>query len=863
MGAGDNNITRKILNKISATIVADISIDKAQNKVYNNAINYTGYTMIKNYSVTGMTCTACSSGIERALLKLGGVKTCEVSLMGKSLKIDFDESVIIEDKIFACVKSLGYGIYTENKINSGTEKARDKFLFIRMVVSLCLLAPLMYVSMGHMLNAPLPSFLDPVKSPNGFCLYQLIISAVIVGLNYEYFTKGFMASVLRAPNMDTLVSLGSGVSFIYSAVITVLVFCGNFGLHTQLYFESAAMIVALVDVGKWLEEKSKRRTGDEIEKLLNLAPDSVTLEIDGKQAVRSVRDIKVGDIIIVKQGEYIPVDGVILDGNSFIDKSAITGESVPVEVSVGDFITSAALNKSGIIKLRAERVGEQTTLAKIVKMVREAGASKAPIQKFADKVAGVFVPVVTILALLTFVIWLLIDGAFVPKHCITYAISVLVVSCPCALGLATPVAIMTATGRGAALGILYKDAENLQKLCSVNCVLLDKTATLTEGKPKVCDFVVFDGEVEKLLAIASGIEQNSNHPLARCIVEYASDSVKVENFIYTVGKGAESDFDGKHYALGNEKLVGCTDKKILSRVKELEGEGKTVLYLSENGKTVALFALRDNLKTGSFEAVKLLKDRGMRVAMLTGDNQTVAKTVAKSVGIEEYLAEVLPEDKLTAVTNVQKVGGVVAMVGDGINDSPALKQADVGIAMGSGTDVAIDSAGAVLISEDIRAIDTLFDLSRKTVRNVKQNLFWAFFYNAVMIPVAGGAFAWLNFTFNPMIAAACMSLSSLFVVGNALRLLAYKNKRLEKIENSNTEKEEEGMKKIVHIEGMCCEHCAKRVVNALSTVGGVISADVKLKKNIAVLRSREPLSNEEITEVVVKAGYSVSSIEDK
>lgn len=745
--------------------------------------------MLSNrYIVTGMTCSACSAGIERALNKLDGITLCEVNLMSKTLKVEFDEKKLNELQIFDCVKSLGYGIYNEGEEPIKKSVKYDKVLFIRFILSVCILIPLMYVSMGHMVGAPIPNFLNPMHgNAKWFSLYQLILSSAIIGINYAFFKNGIVAIFKGVPNMDTLVSLGSGVSFLYSLVLTILVFIGSASgnmqfieLHMELHFESAATILTLVTVGKWLEEKSKAKTGGEIEKLLRLAPDSVTIEENGEQKQTSVKQVKVGDILVVKQGEYIPVDGKVIFGNGFVDKCAITGESLPVEVGIGDSVTSATLVKSGIIKIRAERIGEETTLSKIINLVKEAGASKAPIQKFADKVAGVFVPTVTALSLLTFVAWLMIDGGFNPSHSVTYAISVLVVSCPCALGLATPVAIMTATGKGASLGILYKDAENLQKLCDINCVLLDKTATLTEGKPKVTDIEVLEGEKEELLRIACGIEKNSNHPLAKCVIDYVVESVEVQNFEYIVGQGATATYKGEKYFLGNVKLinsVAMTDG-IKEKATMLSTQGKTVLYLSNSKNVLALIGVADTLKEGSSQAISLLKSRGMRVAMLTGDEEKCAKYVADGVGIEEYVSEVMPEDKLNSVLNIQKAGGTVAMVGDGINDSPALKQADVGIAMGSGTDIAIDSAGVVLMSEDLRTLDTVFDLSKVTVRNIKENLFWAFFYNVIMIPVAAGIFSAINFTFNPTYAALCMSLSSLFVVGNALRLLLYKNKNL-------------------------------------------------------------------------------------
>ena len=821
--------------------------------------------MVKKYSVTGMTCSACSSGIERAMGRLDGVSSCEVSLMAKSMKVDFDESVVSEEKIFSVVKELGYGIYNEGEQPEGKAQNRDNKLFIRFIISVCLLAPLLYVSMGHMIKAPVPFFLNPHKGyGQWFALYQCILAAAVIAVNFSFFKNGIVAVFKHVPNMDTLVALGSGASFIYSLVLTVLIFVGNSngnpswsGLYSDLHFESAATILALVTVGKWLEEKSKKKTGTEIEKLLKLAPDTVTVECDGVRKSVPVKEVKVGDIVVVKQGEYVPVDGIITDGHGFVDKCAVTGESLPVEVTSGDAVTSAAIVTNGVLKIRAERVGDQTTLSKIIEMVREAGASKAPIQKLADKIAGIFVPVVTAIALITLLVWLLIDGGFRAEHCVTYAISVLVVSCPCALGLATPVAIMTATGKAASLGILYKDAESLQRVCGINSVLLDKTATLTLGKPQVTDVCVFGCDREEILKIACGIERNSNHPLAKCVVEYVGDGAEVSDFSYIVGQGARAVYGGEIYSLGNIKLV--TGVKISKEVKDsaanLSAQGKTVLYMADSKRVVALIAVADVIKEGSGQAISMLKDRNMKIAMLTGDEIKTAQAVAASVGIDDFVAEVMPEDKLNAVVNLQNAGGCVAMVGDGINDSPALKQADVGIAMGSGTDVAIDSADVILVGEDLRTLDTVFDLSRATVRNIKENLFWAFIYNVVMIPVAAGAFSALGFSFNPMIAALCMSLSSLFVVGNALRLLRYRNKKIIK--------EDKYMKKIIHIEGMCCEHCAKRVENALSAVSDVVSADVKLKKKAAVVRSREEIDEAEISKVISEAGYTVTAIDNK
>lgn len=832
--------------------------------------------MEKNYDITGMTCSACSSGIERAVSKIEGVNGVEVSLMGKSMRLDFNEAVLDEQSVIDCVVSLGYGIYDEGEAPAEKAENGDKTLFVRFIISVCILAPLLYVSMGHMVYFPLPFFLDPSKGyAQWFALYQCVLTAAVIGVNYKFFTKGFMALIKRVPNMDTLVALGAGVSFIYSLVLTVLVFIGAYNgnsewyaMHMDLHFESAATILTLVTVGKWLEEKSKKKTGDEIEKLLRLAPDTVTIEVDGERKQVPVKSVKAGDICVVMQGDYVPVDGVVCEGHGFIDKSAITGESMPVEVTAGDRVTTASVNTGGVIKVRAEKVGGQTTLAQIIKMVRHAGASKAPIQKFADKIAGVFVPAVTAISLLTFVIWLLVDGAFVPSHCVTYAISVLVVSCPCALGLATPVAIMTATGKAASLGVLYKDADSLQRTRELNCILLDKTATITEGKPRVSDFIAFGGDESFLKSVAGGIESNSNHPLAKCIAEYCGGGAEVENFEYIIGHGAKAAYNGVNYCLGNRALLDGIKlpAKVADKAEELAAEGKTVTFLADEKNVLAVIAVTDAVKPTSAEAIALLKKRGIKLAILTGDGEVAAKAVAASVGLDDYVAEVLPEDKLKAVENMQNLGGVVAMVGDGINDSPALKKADVGIAIGDGTDVAIDSAGVVLVGGDLRALDTAVDLSRATVRNIKQNLFWAFFYNVVMIPVAAGALSPAGLHFNPMLAALCMSLSSLFVVFNALRLLLYKNKNLKSDPVGEGEKiisEDGSMKKIVTIEGMCCEHCAKRVEKALSAVEKVVSADVKLKKNLAVVRSRDEVSDVEITKVVEEAGYKVVSIESK
>ncbi len=832
--------------------------------------------MKEKYSVTGMTCSACSSGIERTVNKLNGVEKAEVSLMGESMTVVFDEAVVTREEIFSAVESLGYEIAPYAEAATQAKKPQPNILKKRFLISIFFLLPLMYCGMGGMMGLPVP--------PNEYnYVIQAVLSLAVIVINFKFFTSGAKALIKRVPNMDTLVALGSAVSWIYSAVLTVLYFIN--GWHAHLYFESAAMILALVTLGKWLEEKSKRKTGEEVEKLIALMPNTVTVERGGAQQTITFSELAVGDVLVVKQGDYIPVDGRIIEGHCFIDRAAITGESLPIEVAEGDLVTSADIVKSGFIKVLAEKVGADTTLSQIVKMVKEAGASKAPIQKIADKIAGIFVPVVCLISLATLIIWLAITGDV--GKAANFAISVLVISCPCSLGLATPVAIMASTGRGMAMGVLYKDAEALQKAKDVNCVLLDKTATLTEGKPSVTDFACVSGSKEQALAIAFAIEAHSNHPLAECIKEYAvinkAQNVFVENYRYEMGKGAVAEYGGESYYLGSSRLLGG---KVANACKKYESkyaaEGKTVVFLATQKELVAVFAIADTLKDTSVEAIKMLKERGVRTAMLTGDSKNVAGAIAEKVGIQEYFAEALPEDKAKAVERVRSVGGFVAMVGDGINDSPALKSADVGVAMGTGTDIAIDSADVVLVGGDLRAVSTMIDLSKATVRNIKQNLFWAFFYNVVAIPVAAGALECLGVTLDPMIAAACMSLSSLFVVTNALRLTCFGKKKtgknsLKNDENqadfvpqndenvvdendNNDSKVNASMKKTMKIEGMMCKHCVAHVTKALLGVEGVETVEVSLEAGEAVVCASNEIADEVLTVAIVDAGYEVKEI---
>ncbi len=806
--------------------------------------------MKEKFSVTGMTCTACSAGIERTLRRKEGIESADVSLMGESMQVSYAPNKITREEIVGTVVALGYGaaLYDEHVVQA--QKPQPDRLKKRFFLSLVFLLPLMYFSMGGMFGLPQPN----VKISTTI---QAVLTVAVIVIDFKFFTSGIRALLKKVPNMDTLVAMGAGVSFVYSLVFTVLLYLEKVSVHTHLFYESATMILTLVTLGKWLEEKSKRKTGEEIEKLIQLMPNTVTVLRDGKEKTIAFSEIVVGDTLIVKQGEYVPVDGSVVEGHAFVDRAAITGESMPVELSMGNRVTGADVVKSGYIHLKAEKVGADTTLSQIVKMVKEAGASKAPIQKLADKIAGIFVPAVTLIAAMTFLLWLAFTKDI--ARAANYAISVLVISCPCSLGLATPVAVMAATGRGMSMGILFKDAEALQKAKDINCVLLDKTATLTVGKPIVTDFEPLQGEEPFLLSLAEGIERHSNHPIAECVRAYAetrtAGRLDVEDYVYETGKGARVRYQGNQYVLGNRRLLGKTqEKKSYALEKKYSMQGKTAVFLADEKKVLAVFAVADTLKEESKAVISSLKTKGIRVGMLTGDNENVAKAIADEVGIEDYFAEALPEDKAAAVQRIRSVGGYVAMVGDGVNDSPALKEADLGIAMGNGTDIAMETADVVLSRGDLRLVEQTISLSRAAIKNIKQNLFWAFFYNCVAIPVAAGVFAFAGLSLNPMIGAACMSLSSLLVVTNALRLRYFGK---EKKQNNKTE---DDMKKTLKIEGMMCQHCVAHVTKALQGVEGVASVEVNLKKKTAIVELTQEVANETFVAAIAEAGYEVKSI---
>ena len=753
----------------------------------------------------------------------------------------------------------------------------------RLIASFCFLIPLFYISMGHMMGAPLPAILLGDENVMIFALTQLFLTIPVLIINKKYFVVGFKALWNKAPNMDSLIALGSAASVIYSvfAIYSMAYAMGHGDLMTahhygmELYFESAAMILTLITVGKYMETCSKGKTSEAISKLMDLAPKTATVLRGGVEQEIPVEEVVKGDTIIVKPGQRIPVDGKIIEGFSAVDESAITGESIPVEKQVGDTVIGATVNKSGYFRMTATRVGKDTTLSQIIALVEEAGASKAPIAKLADKVSGVFVPVVITIAVLAAVIWF-VAGNQPFSFALSIGIAVLVISCPCALGLATPTAIMVGTGKGAEYGILVKSAESLEIAHQVQTVVLDKTGTLTEGKPVVTDVVLAKGILRnRLLKQAAAVEALSEHPLAEAIVAYAKEKEvafeKAENLTATAGQGVEADVAGKHILAGNLKMMqerGIQLGEWEAKAVELAEAGKTPLFFAENETFLGIVALADTLKPTSKAAVDAFHQMGIEVVMLTGDNKRTAQAIAKELDIQ-VIAEVLPQDKEREVRRLQEQGKKVAMIGDGINDAPALMRADVGVAIGAGTDVAMESADIILMKSDLMDAVTAIELSHATIRNIKENLFWAFFYNACGIPLAAGVFyPFLEWKLNPMFAAAAMSFSSAFVVGNALRLRLFRPKYAktttalpkEDVQKELNHKEEIGMKKVLKIEGMMCNHCTGRVEKALNDLDGV-TAEVSLEGKSATVTLSKDVSDETLVQTVTDAGYEVVDIQ--
>lgn len=844
--------------------------------------------MKQKFDVTGMTCSACSAHVEKSVSKLEGVQCVNVNLLQNSMVVEYDDNALGTTDIIHAVESGGYGASVQggNKTQEAPKNVAAEEMHHmkrRLIASFCFLIPLFYISMGHMMGAPLPAILLGDENVMIFALTQLFLTIPVLIINKKYYVVGFKALWNRAPNMDSLIALGSAASVVYSvfAIYSMAYAMGHGDLMTahhygmELYFESAAMILTLITVGKYMETRSKGKTSEAISKLMDLAPKTATVLRDGVEQEIPVEEVVTGDTIIVKPGQRIPVDGKIIEGFSAVDESAITGESIPVEKQVGDTVIGATVNKSGYFRMTATRVGKDTTLSQIIALVEEAGASKAPIAKLADKVSGVFVPVVITIAVLAAVIWF-VAGNQPFSFALSIGIAVLVISCPCALGLATPTAIMVGTGKGAEYGILVKSAESLEIAHQVQTVVLDKTGTLTEGKPVVTDVVLAKGILRnRLLKQAAAVEALSEHPLAEAIVAYAKEKEvpfeKAENLTATAGQGVEADVAGKHILAGNLKMMqerGIQLGEWEAKAVELAEAGKTPLFFAENETFLGIVALADTLKPTSKAAVDAFHQMGIEVVMLTGDNKRTAEAIAKELDIQ-VIAEVLPQDKEREVRRLQEQGKKVAMIGDGINDAPALMRADVGVAIGAGTDVAMESADIILMKSDLMDAVTAIELSHATIRNIKENLFWAFFYNACGIPLAAGVFyPLLEWKLNPMFAAAAMSFSSAFVVGNALRLRLFRPKYAktttalpeEDIQKEPTHKEEIGMKKVLKIEGMMCNHCTGRVEKALNDLEGV-TAEVSLEGKSATVTLSKEVSDETLVQTVTDAGYEVVDIQ--
>lgn len=852
--------------------------------------------MKKKFAITGMSCSACSSHVEKSVNKLTGIKSASVNLLTNSMMADFDEKVTSVDKIIAAVEDAGYGaaVFGEDeKKKMPTAQDAIRKIKRRLVVSIIFLLPLLYLSMGHMVydffGWQMPDFMMAYfmgqSNALTFAFTQLLLLVPIVFVNDNYFTNGFKTLFKGSPNMDSLIAIGAGAAVLYGIFAIYRIGYG-FGhadmmvvdqYRLNLYFESAGVIPTLITFGKFLEARSKAKTSEAITKLMQLTPKVVTIIRDNQQVVVPAEEVRVGDTFLIKPGETAAVDGTVLEGKSFFDESAITGESVPVAKQTGDKLVSASINKMGLIKARAAKVGKDTTIAQIIKLVEEASSSKAPIAKLADKIAGVFVPTVISIAVITGIVWLL-AGANV-EFAISTAISVLVISCPCALGLATPVAIMTGTGKGAQNGILVKSGEALQIAQNIDTIVLDKTGTITEGKPKVTDIVCTAGiKEEELLHIAGSIEAGSEHPLGQAVVhECKAKDISLAAVTQSTahfGRGTEGVIDGKRYFAGNEKLLQekelQLDAKLASIVKKMASAGKTPLIFADEKKVLGIITVADAIKKTSKQAVAKLKKYGIDVWMMTGDSKEAAQAIGQESGIEHVIAEVLPSEKEKTVSSLKADGHIVAMVGDGINDAPALAAADVGIAIGAGTDIAIDSADIVLMKSDLLDAAKAIKLSKAVLRNIKENLFWAFFYNVICIPLAAGVlYPAFGIRLSPMFAAAAMSMSSVCVVTNALRLKGLRLGDSRTNDESSipidhiisNEKGGKTMKTTIKIEGMSCSHCTNRVQKALQAVAGVKDVTVSLENKNAVVDASDSVSAAALKNAVVDAGYDVVGVE--
>ena len=834
---------------------------------------------MRQFSVSGMSCAACSARVEKAVSQTEGVSLCSVNLLTNSMTV---EGSATDEAIIAAVTAAGYGASvktaeTNKNVNNNSHNKEFRGVLNRLITSIVLLVPLMYLSMGYVMwGAPLPEFL--ASSPITVAIIQLVISGAILVVNRKFFISGFRSALNLAPNMDTLVALGSGVSYVYSIFTTVMMIGANNPHHLlhQLYFESAAMILTLITVGKMLEARAKGRTTDAINSLIDLTPKTATVVREGKELSVLASEVEVDDIFLVRPGETIPVDGVVIQGSSSINEAALTGESVPVDKQVGDKVLAATQNTSGFIKCRATKVGNDTAIASVIKMVEDASASKAPIAKIADRVSGIFVPVVLGIALVTILGWMLIDGNL--SHAISRGISVLVISCPCALGLATPVAIMVGSGVGAKCGILFKSAEALELTGRAKIVALDKTGTITQGEPVVVDLICSPSFTEReLLSVAYAIESMSEHPLAKAIVAYTedyNDGIEVTDFKALSGSGVYCKIRNSKFEIINEIYGGsykfistiCDISSFDEDYERLSSEGKTPIFFVKDKKPLGLIALADTVREDSAEAIADMKKLGLRVVMLTGDNSRTAEAIGKLAGVDEVISDLLPDGKEQTIRTLAEDGRVI-MVGDGINDAPALTRADVGMAIGGGTDIAIESADVVLVRDSLSDVLNAVRLGRSVLRNIHQNLFWAFCYNIIGIPLAAGLF---GLELNPMFGAAAMSLSSFCVVTNALRLNTFKPKynKTNKIEEKSIkteikskEAEVEPMKITMKIQGMMCPHCEGRVRDALSALDCVELAEVSHERDEAIITPNGDCSKELLIKTVEDAGYKVLEVQ--
>lgn len=849
----------------------------------------------EKFDVLGMTCSSCSSHVEKAVKKLNGINEVNVNLLSNSMTVKYNEETLNTNEIIQAVVDAGYNANLKENVGKSEKQAESdankkmeenlKSMKKRLIISILFLIPLMYIAMHHMLSEwiglPIPNIIknmfDGSENAISFAFTQFLLLLPIVYVNRNYFIIGFKRLFKISPNMDSLIAIGSTSAIVYG--IYAIYMIGN-GLgynrldlvhqySMDIYFESAGTILTLITVGKYLETKSKNKTSNAISKLINLLPKTATVLRDNKEIEIPVEEIEKDEILLVKPGNTIAVDGKIIEGNSLVDQSSITGESMPVEKNIGDTVVSGTINKNGFLKVKANKVGEDTTLSQIIKLVEEASNSKAPISKLADKVSGVFVPIVILIAVIAVVIWLILGKDV--QFALSIGIAVLVISCPCALGLATPVAIMVGTGKGAELGILIKSAESLEILHSIDTVVLDKTGTITEGKIKVTDIIAEDEQ--KLLKIAASIEKKSEHLLAEAIVQKAEEEnielYEINEFKAVSGRGIEAKIDKDMYYGGNIKFMqeeGIDTSSIKDDEKLLK-QGKTVLYFAKNQEIIGIIAVADVVKLDSKLAIEKLKKEKIEPIMLTGDNKLVAENIAKTIGISKVVADVLPQDKEKVISDLQKQGKKVAFVGDGINDSPALAKSNVGLAIGSGTDIAIESADIILVKNSLMDVVSAIDLSKAVIRNIKINLFWAFFYNIIGIPIAAGVFYNIfGIKLNPMLGALAMSLSSVCVVTNALRLRNFKttNKKIEENknieENFSLKKEEEFFMKKVLIEGMQCNHCKMSVEKALKAIENVEEVEVSLENKEATIKSEVEIDNEKIRKAIEEAGFEVKEI---